>query len=231
MSTISPNTIFFSLIGGVLPALFWLYFWLKEDRLKPEPRALIILSFFSGMIAVIAALFAEKFVKNMVTSNFILLAVYAPIIEEFFKFFAAYFSALRKKENDEPMDPIIYLITSALGFAALENTLFLINPLMKNNVMTTIITGDLRFVGAALLHVVASAAIGIFIGFSFYKSRMRRFILTIFGFATAISLHSFFNFFIIRGTDENILAVFASLWVAVIILIMILEKVKKVKNS
>jgi len=228
---ISPNTIFFSLIGGILPALFWLYFWLKEDKLKPEPRSLIMLSFFGGMIAVIAALFAEKTVKDLVASNLILVAIYAPIIEELFKFSAAYFLVLRKKEDDEPIDPIIYLISSALGFAALENALFLMSPLAENNIMTSITTGNLRFIGATLLHVVASALIGIFIGFSFYKNRVFKFFMIIIGLATAITLHSFFNFFIIKGTDENILAVFAGLWVAVIFLILILEKVKKVKKA
>lgn len=226
---INPNAIFFSLIGGILPALFWLYFWLKEDKLKPEPRSLIMLSFFGGMVAVLVAFFAEKTVKNIVASNVILLAVYAPIIEELFKFFAAYFSTLRRKEDDEPIDPIIYLISSALGFAALENVLFLISPLAGNNIITSIATGNLRFIGATLLHVVASASVGIFIGFSFYKSRFFKFFMIIIGLIIAITLHSFFNFFIIKGTSESILGVFAGLWVAVIFLILILEKIKRIK--
>ncbi|MBM2818200.1 MAG: hypothetical protein HW401_790 [Parcubacteria group bacterium] len=228
---ISPNAIFFSLIGGILPALFWLYFWLKEDKLKPEPRSLIMLSFFGGMIAVVAALFAEKTVKNISVNNIILVAIYAPIIEELFKFLSAYFLALRKKEDDEPIDPIIYLISSALGFAALENALFLMNPLAENNIITGIATGNLRFIGATLLHIVASATIGIFIGFSFYKSKSFKFLMVIIGLIIAITLHSFFNFFIIKGTDESILAVFAGLWVAVIFLILTFEKVKKIKMT
>lgn len=228
---ISPGAIFFSLIGGIFPALFWLYFWLREDKLKPEPRSLIMLSFFSGMVAVLVSLFAEKTIKGIVASSVILLAVYAPVIEESLKFLAAYSSAIRRKEDDEPIDPVIYLITSALGFSALENALFLVDPLVENNIMAGVITGDLRFIGATLLHVVASASIGIFIGFSFYKSRRFKFLMTIVGIATAIILHSLFNFFIIKGTDESILAVFSSLWVAVIILILILEKVKKIKTA
>ena len=228
---ISPNAIFFSLIGGILPALFWLYFWLREDKLKPEPRSLIMLSFFGGMAAVLAAFFAEKIIRDAVASNLILIAIYAPIIEELFKFLAAYFSVLKRKEDDEPIDPIIYLISSALGFAALENALFLMSPLSENNIITSVTTGNLRFIGATLLHVVASSIIGIFIGFSFYKRKIFKFFMIIIGLATAITLHSFFNFFIIRGTDESILEVFAGLWVAVIFLILILEKVKKIKMA
>ena len=225
---VSPNTIFFSLIGGILPALFWLYFWLKEDKLKPEPRSLIMLSFFGGMIAVLVALFAEKTVKDIVASNIILLAIYAPIIEELFKFFVAYLSVLKRKEDDEPIDPIIYLISSALGFAALENVLFLISPLEGNNIITGIATGNLRFIGATLLHVVASASIGIFIGFSFYKSRFLNF-YDHYRAHHCDNIALFFNFFIIKGTSESILGVFAGLWIAVIFLILILEKIKRIK--
>lgn len=228
---LNSNTVFFSLIGGILPALFWLYFWLREDKLKPEPRSLIMLSFFAGMVAVLAALFTEKTFKNIIVDNIILVAIYAPIIEELFKFLGAYFTTLRRKEDDEPIDPIIYLISSALGFAALENVLFLMSPLSENNIITSIATGNLRFIGATLLHVVASASIGIFIGFSFYKSRFFKFSMIIIGLIVAITLHSFFNFFIIQGTDKSILAVFGSLWVAVIFLILILEKVKKINIS
>lgn len=228
---ISPSTIFFSLIGGILPALFWLYFWLKEDKLKPEPRFLIMLSFFAGMIAVIASFFAEKTVKNIIANNLILVAIYAPIIEEFFKFFASYFTTLRRKENDEPIDPIIYLISSALGFAALENVLFLMDPLSENNILTSIMTGNLRFIGATLLHVVASATIGIFISFSFYKKSFFKFLMTFVGLVIAIILHSFFNFFIMKGTRESFIAVSSSLWVAVIFLILIFEKIKMIKVS
>ena len=64
---VSPNIIFLSLIGGILPALFWLYFWLREDKLKPEPRSLIMLSFFGGMAAVLAAFFAEKIIRDAVS--------------------------------------------------------------------------------------------------------------------------------------------------------------------
>lgn len=225
------SAIFFSLIGGIIPALFWLYFWLKEDKLKPEPRSLIMLSFFGGMIAVAISLFAERIVKDWAISHAILIIIYAPIIEELSKFLLTYFLVLKKKENDEPIDPIIYLISSALGFAALENTLYLLNPFAENNIVMGIATGNLRFIGATLLHVVASASIGIFMGFSFYKKSIFKFSMTLTGIIIAITLHSFFNFFIMKGTEESILAVFAGLWIAVIFLILILEKIKKVKTA
>ncbi|MEK7150266.1 MAG: PrsW family glutamic-type intramembrane protease [Patescibacteria group bacterium] len=228
---VNSTVIFFSLVGGILPALFWLYFWLREDKLKPEPRALIMFSFLFGMIAVIVSLYAEKTVRDFSVGSTMLLVFFAPLIEETTKFFAAYFSSLRKRENDEPIDPIIYLITSALGFAALENALFLLNPISDYEIATSIASGGMRFIGATLLHVVASATIGIFISFAFYKNRFSKFFMTIIGLIVAVTLHSFFNFFIMNNNGENILAVFGVLWVLVIFIILIIEKIKRLKRT
>src|SRR3989344_4852454 len=95
-------------------------------------------------------------------------------IEEFLKYGAAFvvaFHAIRINKNkyiDEPVDPLIYMITAALGFAALENTLFLINPLLGGDALSGILTGNLRFIGASLLHVLASGVVGLAPGLGFY---------------------------------------------------------------
>src|SRR6266403_362128 len=45
-------TLGYSFLGGILPALVWLYFLLKEDARCPEPRHMILLAMLAGMIAV-----------------------------------------------------------------------------------------------------------------------------------------------------------------------------------
>ena len=57
---LSFQTILFALLGGVLPALLWLWFWLKEDKKRPEPRGLILLAFIAGMLTVPVVLPFEK---------------------------------------------------------------------------------------------------------------------------------------------------------------------------
>jgi RsiW-degrading membrane proteinase PrsW (M82 family) len=152
------NTVVIAFLAGILPAIFWLWFWLKEDR-HPEPKWLIILTFIVGMIVVPVVIPFEKLAQSFIQNTFILIVVWA-FIEELFKYMAASFSALRRKEDDEPIDPIIYLITSALGFAALENALFLFNPLINDGFVGALLTGNMRFIGATVLHTVCSGIIG-----------------------------------------------------------------------
>ena len=104
----------------------------------------------------------------MPSVSFLLVTLFAPVIEEVLKFIFAYILVLRSKDDNEPIDPIIFMITTALGFAAIENMLFLIDPITSNNLHLSIYTGNLRFIGAMLLHTVSSATIGIFIGFQLF---------------------------------------------------------------
>lgn len=223
---ISFQTLLFALFGGILPALLWLWFWLKEDKKKPEPRGLIMLAFITGMIAVPFVLPFEKFVDTHFTG--VTVIVLWSLIEEVFKYGFAYFTVLRRKAMDEPIDAVIYMITVALGFAALENTLFLLNPIMDGDFINTVINGNLRFLGATLLHTLSSAMVGVAMALSFYRDKTLKNAYAFFGLILAILLHSLFNFFIMKESGEKILTAFFFVWVGIIILIFLFEKIKRI---
>lgn len=225
---ISFQTLLFALFGGIFPALLWLWFWLKEDKKRPEPRGLIILTFIAGMVAVPLVLPFEKFFDARFSG--ILVIVLWAATEEIFKFAGAYFAVLKRKEMDEPIDAVIYMITIALGFAALENTLFLLNPLIDGDFVNTIINGNLRFLGATLLHTLSSAAIGIMIALSFYRKKVFKKTYAFLGLILAIVLHTLFNFFIMKESGSQMLTVFFFVWIGIIILILLFEKIKRIKN-
>jgi RsiW-degrading membrane proteinase PrsW (M82 family) len=226
---ISPETIFFALSGGILPAVLWLWFWLQEDRLHPEPRKIILTSFVAGMLVVVIVLPMEQWVEATFIAPGITVLIWA-FLEETAKLIAAYFAALRRPDDDEPIDPVIYMITTALGFTALENTLFLSTSLLKSNTLSTIITGDLRFIGASLLHVLASGAIGVFLGLSFYKRPKVRLIYLAVGLGVAVLLHGLFNFFIINSSGNYTLIAFGFVWVSIVLLLAAIEKVKRISS-
>lgn len=222
------TTIAYALLSGILPALLWLWFWLKEDNLHPEPRSLIVVSFISGMIVVVFAIFLEKFVADLISDENIRYILWAGI-EEIVKFLAVGIIALGTTSIDEPIDAMIYGITVALGFAAIENTLFVFSQLNTGEIAKSIITGNMRFLGATLVHVVSSASIGLMIGISFYKDIFVKTISVIFGVILAVALHSAFNLSIINTTGSNTLKIFGWVWCSVVILLIIFEEVKAIK--
>lgn len=227
MSEITPSLVFIALLGGILPSVFWLWFWLKEDELHPEPRGLIILSFLVGMLATAIAYPIEKLIAENVNGNdFTLLSLWA-ITEEVLKFLGIYLVALRSKYFDEPIDAVIYFMTIALGFAALENTMFLFNPLGDGDTMATLLLGNFRFIGATLLHVGASGFVGVMLALSFYEVRAKRRMAGIMGLLGAIALHTLFNFSIIMSEGAYLYQIFVGLWIFVIGILFFCEKIKK----
>ncbi len=215
-------------LGGLIPVFIWLWFWEHEDK-HPEPKRLIGASFVAGMICVALAIPLERFIMELNISQTGMFIWWA-IIEECLKFAAAYLVALRLAENDEPIDATMYLIATALGFAALENALFILQPILDNQLAEMLITLNFRFIGATVLHIIASSTIGIFLAASFYRSRSTKLFFAGYGLFTAIVLHAFFNLSIIISNGSATLYSFYAVWVAVIAMLLVLERVKSIKK-
>src|SRR5680860_650469 len=45
-----PKIWMIAFVGGILPSILWLWFWLKEDRRNPEPKTLLTIIFIMGML-------------------------------------------------------------------------------------------------------------------------------------------------------------------------------------
>lgn len=214
--------------GGIFPALAWLWFWLKEDSRHPEPRRLIALAFIAGMLTVVIVIPIQKFVATYLATQTAIFAAWSTI-EEFTKYIIAWLVVLHRRENDEPIDAVIYMVAVALGFAGLENALFLLSPLSGDTVIQTVLTGNLRFIGATLLHVFSSAIVGITIAYAFYKPTLVREWYAAVGVILASLLHTGFNFLILNTADEHLLRTFAGVWLGVIAVLFALEFVKRIQ--
>lgn len=150
-------------------------------------------------------------------------------IEEISKFIAIAAIALHSQENDEPIDAMIYCIVTALGFAALENALFIMGPLSGGEIAKSIVTGNMRFMGATLLHVVSSASIGFALGYVFYHGKFAKILAAIVGICGAIAIHTAFNLSIIQSSPAETLKTFSWIWGAVVIMIILFEEIKVVR--
>jgi len=182
MISISPSNLFYGAIG-VLPAILWLVFFLIEDRKKPEPKWMISLTFIFGAIGALIALYLQILINRYTPLHIdppsVLSLLAFAFTEEFTKFMCVYFFVHKKRFFDEPVDGMIYMITGAMGFAAFENILYIISYSHGDVFGLTIY----RFIGAILLHALASGFIG------YYWIRRKLFL----GIAVATGIHWIFN--------------------------------------
>lgn len=243
--TLQPIAIAF--FGGILPSLVWLWFWQKQDHECPEPTGLIIISFVAGMIVVyfvfplqklilgqmpaimdqVSAL-AHAFSFNLPDQETVRITLWAGV-EELAKYITVFFIAFKSRDFNEPVDAIIYLLTAALGFTAMENALYILKDLAHSGTIDTVLNSELRFIGASLVHTVSSAIIGIALALAFYAPRFIQIIAGLIGVMGATVLHAYFNLSImeVSGTLST-LQIFARFWGAIIIVIILIEIVKKV---
>jgi len=213
---VTSTTLGYAFLGGLLPSFIWLYFLLKEDARHPEPKGLIALAFIVGMAGVAAALPAEQYAKASLAGTTTVLTAWA-LVEEVLKYVMAAGFILWRRAVDEAPDYVIYMVTVALGFAAAENALFLIDPISSGSFATSFFTGDVRFLGSTLLHVVASAAIGFAFAFSARSHPFSRMAAAALGLILAIALHTSFNMLIMStGASNTFMALFLVWTVAVI---------------
>lgn len=193
---------------AIIPSVIWLLWYLRKDR-HPEPKRMIVRVFIWGMLIAFPAILIEnagiEIARSLALPVFVTtLVVYFLIVaatEEVLKFFVVHFRVLRRTmQLDEPVDAMVYMIVAALGFAAIEN-IFLLTPLFEKDFVATLHIAFSRFVGATLLHALASGIIGYYLALHIFKAK-KGFPPLIHGFTLAILLHGFYNILVIQTEQQ-----------------------------
>jgi len=198
------------IILGVLPSLIWLAFYLRKDA-NPEPKRMVIKIFLWGAAMGPIAVLLEFFLQWLVSPTLDLrgflnsasvsrtlfslnILVFAPLVEEYLKYAVVKTKVLKNAAFDEPLDAMIYLIISALGFAALENVISVFAFSTTQPSLQMISTHALtRFLSSTFLHTLSSGIFGYFLAKSLLNLKRRRIIL-LQGFALAAAFHSLYNY-------------------------------------
>jgi len=189
------------LIFAFTPIFVWLFFYLKKDA-HPEPKKMILKVFLGGMfvaciVAIIETIFLRAISKQSifftVLESFLLIA----FIEEIAKYLVVKKFVFRSPELDEPLDVMLYMVITALGFAAVENIILFFAVDYSYTILSAFQFSLLRFVGAVFLHTLTSATVGFFIAMSFRSTKNKK-LFFISGFLIAIILHGFYNFAIVN---------------------------------
>ncbi len=158
-------------IAAILPVAILLYYIYKKDCKAPEPKKELTKAFFLGVFSVflslcisvpfgIMGLYTEQpstFAGSISTAFFA-----AAIPEEIAKFIMLYLFLRNNKYYDEWIDGVVYAVCVSMGFAALENVLYL-----YNNYDSWLNVGIVR----ALFAVPGHYGFGIIVGYYFSLSR------------------------------------------------------------
>ncbi|MFY9457462.1 MAG: PrsW family intramembrane metalloprotease [Candidatus Spechtbacterales bacterium] len=224
---------------ALIPSLIWLLWYLHKDK-HPEPKTMVISVFIWGMLIAFPAILIENTTIEALRAIslprlpyiFILYFAGVAATEEILKYLVVYFRVIKRTNQlDEPTDAMIYMIIAALGFAAIEN-IFLLAPLFDKNFLDTLGIAFSRFVGATLLHALASAIIGYYLAISLFRSS-KKFSALIPGFTLAILLHGFYNILIIYMEDQFyfIFVVALMLISAAVLISMFFTNLSKIKST
>jgi protease PrsW len=179
--------IYYIFLSFLFPFL-WIFYFYKKDK-HPEPVFWLFFAFLLGISSAIISYYFQKNLDLFLTENWQRYLLFA-LIEEFFKFFVILLFIFPQKVFDEPIDAMIYMMFSALGFAFFENLFLVLSPKTINVVSTLFF----RFFGANLLHILASSLIGY--GYAFLVKTRRIFPLIV-SFFSGTFLHFLYNYIII----------------------------------
>jgi RsiW-degrading membrane proteinase PrsW (M82 family) len=171
-----------------------LYVYLKDH--EPEPLHLLGKCLLGGTLSIIPAVLLELFfdflgLKNDV-NNYILTAGHALSIgfsEEIAKYYVLLFIAYSHKDFDEPYDGIVYSIMVGMGFATIENIMYV----LEGGTGVAL----LRMFTSVPAHASFATLMGFFVGLS--KFGKNPFVMRTLGLWLAILFHAAYDFFLFTG--------------------------------
>jgi protease PrsW len=199
---------FYIFLSFFFPFL-WIFYFYKKDK-HPEPVFWLFFAFLLGISSAIISYYFQKNLDLFLTENWQRYLLFA-LIEEFFKFFVILLFIFPQKVFDEPIDAMIYMMFSALGFAFFENLILALSS-KTNNVVATLFY---RFLGANLLHILASSLIGY--GYAFFVKTRRIFPFAL-SFLSGTFLHFLYNYFII-SLPPGFILVLPILWAVFLVVL------------
>lgn len=221
-----PNTLSLALMAGVLPAILWIFFWLREGKERPRSAGALFMTFLLGVFMVILALPVEKTVA-LFSGDANTLTVLWAASEEFLKFGAFLIILFATSWIELPIDYPVYMMIVALGFAGFENSLYFLQPLQSGTTNILILAGSMRFLGTTLMHAAVSCLPGIMLGFAFFKNKKTKIIMASFGLLLAVLGHSLFNIFITEQPDLTFFIIISLVWLLTILIMILMEKLRE----
>ena len=217
----------FLLLLAIAPALILVRYFYKLDLKKPEPKGLVTKIFFLGVIFTIPASILEMFVDELfkllvqskILTAFLQAFIMAALIEEIIKLFIVKKFAYNTVHFDEEVDGIVYAIVASLGFACMENLIYVIDGGYT--------IAFARAFSAVPLHALSSGIMGYYIGKAkFAPDKKKENALILKGLWFAILIHGSYNFLIFASPELGIVITLGIVPLLIVTFIKLREKIK-----
>lgn len=153
------------LILSLAPVAIIAFYIYNRDLYDKEPAKLLLRGLLWGALVCFPASSIEKFLVQFNSSPFYEAFVVAGFTEEMLKYLALYFLIWKNEEFNEKFDGIVYGVYVALGFAGLENILYV----MEGGLGTAIT----RAVTAVPAHAIFGLTMGYYFGMAKFDETNR----------------------------------------------------------
>lgn len=159
------------LILAILPAYFIALFVYIKDKNK-EPFPLLLKLFFGGFLSAFFTILVSNLLSPIIpfisidvkTSSILMVFLYSfigvSLIEEACKFLVLYLAGYKDKEFDELYDIIVYSVFVGLGFATIENIIYIFDAAGVSTILSTKTS-----IYRALVSVPGHACFALFMGY------------------------------------------------------------------
>lgn len=180
---------------AITPALVIMVYIYFKDRYEKEPIGLLTINFLLGASLSVGLTFALSPLVNGIIADWgqndvAVMALKAfigvALVEEFSKYIVVRLFAQRRSAFNEQFDGIVYAVMVSMGFAALENILYVS--------IHGVETGILRAFTAVPAHASFAILMGYFMGKAKFSNQ--RFLLNMTGLLAATLFHGAYDFFL-----------------------------------
>ncbi|SFC44468.1 Membrane proteinase PrsW, cleaves anti-sigma factor RsiW, M82 family [Bacillus sp. OV322] len=195
------------LSAGIAPGLALLSYFYLKDHYDTEPLSVVIKAFIFGACLVFPIMFLQYVLQaeNIAGTDFGHAFLSASLLEETFKWLILIYMIYPHVAFDEPYDGIVYGASVSLGFATMENILYLVG------------NGVEHAFTRAILPVSSHALFGVIMGYyigkgKFAKSKKRAYVLL--ALAIPFLLHGIYDYILLAQKSWGywILPFMAFLW-------------------
>ena len=200
------NNLLFISLAPVLIIGFYIY---SRDKYEKEPLSILLKALFAGVLIVLPAVIIERFLsipgermEGLGYSSYTAFIV-AGFTEEGLKFLAFYFFFLGNKNFNEKFDGIVYSVFIALGFAGIENILYVFTGGYG--------VGIIRALTAVPAHALFGIAMGYYFGIARFRSDNRSAFIFL-AFFLPFLFHGLYNF-LLMSNSPVLLLVFIPLFI------------------